>query len=228
MIMKMRACVCTQPVRTAVGEEETTESTSNVIFPSLSLFFSRAPSVPPPDSHSHAPPSLPRPSGSLLSLLRAIILLGYAMHSTPTETSWCWRLMYQWWCLQIHNAVAAGCCSSFLSSASLQTSVPWDFTAFALVLEYHQLDSTNSGTCLFLPTSAEAACHLDTTSWSYSPNHAQWWHDRHLDFCDRQRCFSRALITLLPRSVRSQKEEVCGFIEKLWREVEEFWGGVWP
>lgn len=112
-IMKMRACVCTQPVRTAVGEEETTESRSNVIFPSLSLSLS-LPSLPPPRlSFSCSSFTATAIRIAPLSPSRAIILFGYAMHSTPTETSWCWRLMYQWWCLQIHNAVATGCCSSY-------------------------------------------------------------------------------------------------------------------
>lgn len=78
----------------------------------LSLFLSRAPSLPP-DSFSCSSFTATAIRIVPLSLSRAIILLGYAMHS-PTETSWCWRLMYQWWRLQIHNAVAAGCCSSHL------------------------------------------------------------------------------------------------------------------
>lgn len=152
----MCVCVCSQPAPTAVGEEETTVSVSNVVSPSLLLLLPFPPSLLP---HSHAPfPSLPRPSGSVLPSSLAIILLGYAMHSPPTVTNWCWRPTVT----LLSPAVGADpychsdCLALWLPLPPLQTSAPWDFTAFPPILEYHLPDSTNSGTCLIFLTSAQA------------------------------------------------------------------------
>lgn len=74
------AGVCSPPAPTAVGEEETTVSVSYVVSPSLFLLLSFSCSFSFIATAIRIHPSF-----------LAIIPLGYAMHSPPMVTNWCWR-----------------------------------------------------------------------------------------------------------------------------------------